>query len=90
MLQKPVNVETALGERLFAISMDAASSSSDGTLGHSIRMYLRRKYYHYTLWTGIYMMDDGEATAINVIFVALSILFVRWCTGLVTWMLTQY
>lgn len=36
------------------------------------------------------MMDDGEAIAINIVFVALSILFVRWCTGLVSWILIQY
>ena len=33
--------------------------------------YCRLKYYHYTLWSGIYMMDKNEARLINGIVLVL-------------------
>lgn len=39
--------------------------------------YVRRKYYHYTLWTGIYMMDKNEARAINAFVLIIAAALVR-------------
>ena len=39
--------------------------------------YCRLKYYHYTLWSGIYMMDKNEARLINGIVLVLGAALVR-------------
>ena len=33
--------------------------------------YVRLKYFHYALWSGIYMMDKNEARAINALVLLL-------------------
>ena len=39
--------------------------------------YVRLKYYHYALWSGIYMMDKNEARLINGIVLVLGAALVR-------------
>lgn len=39
--------------------------------------YCRLKYYHYTLYTGIYMMDKNEARALNSIVFLIAAALVR-------------
>ena len=39
---------------------------------HTPLDYARLKYYHYCLWTGIYMMDANEARVINLVVLALA------------------
>jgi len=39
--------------------------------------YARLKYYHYCLWTGIYMMDKNEARFINLVVLALAAALAR-------------
>jgi len=39
--------------------------------------YVRLKYYHWCLWTGIYMMDRNEARALNAACFLLCAAFVR-------------
>jgi len=39
--------------------------------------YCRLKYYHYALWTGIYMMDKNEARLLNSLVVLLVVALVR-------------
>ena len=34
--------------------------------------YVRLKYYHYCLWTGIYMMDANEARFINTVVLVIA------------------
>lgn len=45
----------------------------------AVRRYIGLKYYHYTLWTGLYMLDPSETRVINVIVALLCAYFVRWC-----------
>lgn len=51
----------------------------------AIRRYIGLKYYHYTLWTGLYMLDPSETRVINIIVGLLCAYFVRWCVRFVSW-----
>lgn len=73
--------------RRVILALHVAAGTSSG-VGRGILQYVRRKYYHYTLWTGIYMMDDGETRILNVLFLVVTVLVVRWVTGLVSWVLS--
>ena len=40
--------------------------------------YVKLKYYHWSLWTGIYMLDTRERAALNSIVLVLLALLARY------------
>ena len=40
--------------------------------------YVKLKYYHWCLWTGIYMLDTRERAALNSIVLVLLALLARY------------
>mmetsp|Transcript_4108 Transcript_4108/g.16564 ORF Transcript_4108/g.16564 Transcript_4108/m.16564 type:complete len:104 (+) Transcript_4108:212-523(+) len=67
-----------------------ADRPSGGAIIDGVRRatrWMRLKYYHYTLWTGVYMMDRHETVVINVIVCLALGYFVRWLVGGLAWAL---
>jgi len=50
---------------------------------------LQLKYYHWELWTGIYMMERSEARILNFLFAFFFVMFLRWCYTLAAWIVAS-
>ena len=65
---------------------DATKDESKGEKTESgLWKWLQLKYYHYTLWTGLYMMDKSEARVINVMALFFVVMFLRWLSGVIAY-----
>ncbi|KAJ1445238.1 hypothetical protein M885DRAFT_550575, partial [Pelagophyceae sp. CCMP2097] len=49
--------------------------------------YVKLKYFHYTLWTGLYMLDAHEVYIINAVNCLLFGYILRWCVRSGGWLL---